>query len=142
MKRRIALGAALFIFLLISHKAFCMNEYKSDDEEAAAYNVTRSVKTVEGLNFRVEEDRPIVKVGGVYRPIDVDSYIALKYSILEKKMNEVYSNLQNKIDLIFSRLDSLTRKVEELSHKVEIISANQAISGNQTVAGNQTAVPR
>lgn len=139
MKKRIALVAVLLISLLICRMAFCLEEYKTDADEAAAYNVTRSVKTVDGLNFRVEEDRPIEKVGGVYRPIDVDSYIALKFNKLEKKINEITINLQNKIDVLSKRLDTLGNKVEDLSlkvrdlsGKVEVLSANQAGFGNQT----------
>jgi hypothetical protein len=74
--------------------------YKNEDEEARAYNVTRTVKTVEGLNFVVEEDRPIEKVAGVYRPIDMDSYVALKFNKLQKTLEEKIAFLQERIDAL------------------------------------------
>ena len=85
-------------------------EYKTEDDEANAYNVTRSVKTVQNLNFRVEDDRPIEKVAGVYRPIDLDSYIALKFNKLEKKMNEKDAALGKMIDELSTRVAALEKK--------------------------------
>jgi hypothetical protein len=101
-----------------------MNEFKTEDEEARAYNVTRTVKTVEGLNFTVEPDRPIQKIAGVYRPIDLDSYIALKFNKLEKKMDAIYSAMQARIDVLTQKLADLTKQVDKLS------SANNTTAQN------------
>jgi hypothetical protein len=104
-----------FIVLLFCRFVCAIEEYKTEDDEARAYNVTRTVKSVEGLHFSVEEDRPIEKIAGVYRPIDLDSYIALKFGKLQRSMDELALNLQQKIDALALRLDALTKKVDELA---------------------------
>src|SRR5512135_3628330 len=71
--------------------------YKDEAGEAAAFNVTRTTKTVAGLNFRVEEDRPIEKVAGVYRPIDIDSYVAFKINKLQRQMQELIAALAGRV---------------------------------------------
>lgn len=91
-----------------------MQEYKTEDEEAKAYDVTRTNKTIDGLHFTVEEDRPIVKVAGVYRPIDFDSYVALKFKKLQEQMREMEGRLQAKIDQLAEKLEFMTQKVEEI----------------------------
>lgn len=120
----IFLGAG--ILFVWSRAALSLQEYKTEDEEAKAYNVTRSVKTVEGLNFRVEDDRPIEKVAGVYRPIDLDSYIAFKFGKLQKKMDDMAASTQQKIDDLAQRLEVLTQRVNALS------GPPLAPAGNQT----------
>jgi len=89
--------------------------YRDEDEESRAYNVTRTTKTVEGLHFLVEEDRPIEKIAGVYRPIDLDSYIALKFGILQKKIDELAAAMQRKMYELGQRLDALDKRVDELA---------------------------
>jgi len=98
----------IYILFFAVRFAFSLEDYKTEDQEAIAYNVTRSVKTVQGLNFRVEDDRPIEKIAGVYRPIDLDSYIALKFNKLEKKMAEQNVALSKRIDELSARVDELT----------------------------------
>lgn len=113
-KRRIWL-VAIFFFAVSCYalllQALPVEEYKTEDEEAKAYNVTRTVKTVNGLSFVVQEDRPIEKIAGVYRPIDLDSYVALKFGRLEKKMQDFF--------------DALSKKIEELTRRVEVLEAKE-----------------
>lgn len=109
MKKMILSILGITILFFIGRLAFSLEEYKTEDEEARAYNVTRSVKTVQGLNFRVEDDRPIEKIAGVYRPIDMDSYIALKFNKLEKKMADLNETLSKRIDELSARVDELTK---------------------------------
>lgn len=106
-----------------------MNDFKTEDEEARAYNVTRTVKTVEGLNFRVEPDRPIQKIAGVYRPIDLDSYIAMKFDKLNKKVDDIYAALQKRIDELSEKIDTLSKDVEDLK---KAKTAKNASSQNET----------
>ena len=120
MKRVIWPVLGMLILFFIGRLAFSLEEYKTEDEEAKAYGVTRSVKTVQGLNFRVEPDRPIEKIAGVYRPIDLDSYIALKFNKLEKKMVEIN--------------EALSKRIDELSAKVDELTKNAALVQNQTAA--------
>ena len=109
MKKIILSILGIIILFFIGRLAFSLEEYKTEDEEARAYNVTRSVKTVQGLHFRVEDDRPIEKIAGVYRPIDLDSYIALKFNKLEKKMVDINDTLSKRIDELTARVDELTK---------------------------------
>lgn len=113
-KRRIWL-VAIFFFAVSCYalllQALPVEEYKTEDEEAKAYNVTRTVKTVNGLSFVVQEDRPIEKIAGVYRPIDLDSYVALKFGRLEKKMQDFF--------------DALSKKIEELTRRVAALEAKE-----------------
>lgn len=103
-----------FVFCAPVYAGAQMKEYKTEEDEAKAYDVTRTNKTVDGLHFTVEEDRPIVKVAGVYRPIDFDSYVALKFKKLQDQMQETEGRLQAKIDTLSEKLELLTQKVEEL----------------------------
>ncbi|MFH0940848.1 MAG: hypothetical protein V1840_03225 [Candidatus Omnitrophota bacterium] len=109
MKKMVWSILSIFILFFIGRLAFSLEEYKTEDEEAKAYNVTRSVKTVQGLHFRVEDDRPIEKIAGVYRPIDLDSYIALKFNKLEKKIADLNETLSKRIDELSARVDELTK---------------------------------
>ena len=109
MKKMIRSILGMLIIFFIGRLAFSLEEYKTEDEEARAYNVSRSVKTVQGLNFRVEDDRPIEKIAGVYRPIDLDSYIALKFNKLEKKMIDINETLSKRIDELSAKVDELTK---------------------------------
>lgn len=107
-----------------------MKEYKTESEEAKAYDVTRTNKTVDGLHFTVEEDRPIVKVAGVYRPIDFDSYVALKFKKLQDQMQEMESRLEAKIDLLAGKLEIMTKRVEDIEkEKVKLEPEGQGSRG-------------
>jgi len=126
MRRSLILS--LFILALFSSFVFSMDEYKTDEEMNQASNITRTMKNVDGLNFHVEEDRPIVKVAGVYRPMDMDSYIALKFG----KLSKMITDLSNSTD---QKIADLNKKVEDLTQKVEEMSKNQ---GKNKAPQNQT----
>ncbi|MBI5873400.1 MAG: hypothetical protein HZB36_04565 [Candidatus Omnitrophica bacterium] len=122
--------SSFFLVLLFCRFVCAIEEYKTEDDEARAYNVTRTVKSVEGLHFSVEEDRPIEKIAGVYRPIDLDSYIALKFGKLQKSIDELALDLQQKIDALAQRLDVLTKEVDELVKPPAAPPQNQTNSTN------------
>lgn len=123
--------AVIFLFSVscftLILQALPIEEYKTEDEEARAYNVTRTIKTVNGLSFLVQEDRPIEKIAGIWRPIDIDSYVALKFGKLEKKMQDLSDALSKKIE-------ELTRRVEALEVKKTLPSAPEASLDNQTAS--------
>ena len=129
----------LYFICNIRNRAFSQAEYKDDDAEARAYNTSRSVKTVQNLNFRVEDDRPIVKVAGVYRPIDLDSYIALKFNMLDKKMNENDAALGKRIDELSARVDVLEKKLSALLAYKKPAPLDQSATQNQSSTQNQSA---
>lgn len=118
------LSVSCFTLLL---QALPIEEYKTEDEEARAYNVTRTVKTVNGLSFLVQEDRPIEKIAGIWRPIDIDSYVALKFGKLEKKMQDVS--------------DALSKKIEELTRRVEALEAKKRVPASPDVSLDNQAAP-
>ncbi len=113
---------------------FGIEQYRDEDEEARAYNVTRTVKTVDGLHFQVEEDRPIEKIAGVYRPIDLDSYIALKFNKLQKSMEIMSQYFQDKIDQLNLKIEALTEKVDML--------ASKASEDQEDAAKNEKPAPK
>ncbi len=131
-------GCILFFSPEVS---MCQEEYKTDADEATAYNVTRTVKTVDGLHFVVEEDRPITKVAGVYKPIDIDSYVALKFNKLDKKIDDIAAVIQQRLDDLSARLDLLTQKVNDLSREISALRQNQ-VSQNQTQSEPPPATPQ
>ena len=130
MQKNLLLTLGLFVLFLFSRLVFSMDEYKTDEEMNRANNITQTMKNVDGLNFRVEEDRPIVKVGGLYRPMDMDSYIALKFG----KLSKMIADLSNSTD---QRIADLNKKVEDLTQKVEELSKNQ---GKNKIPQNQTVL--
>ena len=130
MQKNLLLTLGLFVLFLFSRLVFSMDEYKTDEEMNRANNITQTMKNVDGLNFHVEEDRPIVKVGGLYRPMDMDSYIALKFG----KLSKMIADLSNSTD---QRIADLNKKVEDLTQKVEELSKNQ---GKNKIPQNQTVL--
>lgn len=108
--RSIGVVLGILGFLLSARPIFCLEEYKTEAGEAAAYNTTSVTKSVAGLHFTVEEDRPITKVAGGYRPIDLDSYIALKFKKLEQRIEEVSKTLSARIDDLARRVDAVSAK--------------------------------
>jgi len=96
-----------------------IRDFKTDEDEARAYNVVYTSKTVDGLTFNVQADRPIEKVAGVYRPLDIDSYVAMKFAKMQEKLNQLEAALNG-------RIDKLTQKVDDLSEKVDAMAAQQA----------------
>ena len=128
MKEKLALLLSPCIFFFVCYAALSMDEYRTEDEEAKAYNVIRTTKTVQGLHFNVEEDRPIAKVAGVYRPLDIDSYIVLKFNTLDKKFNDITSKIEQRLDELSQKLEALSKKVDELSQEKNPPAQNQTVS--------------
>ncbi len=120
--------SAVIVYNVCAGNDTGVRNFRSNAEEAMAYNVTRTTKTVDGLVFNVEEDRPIEKVAGVYQPMDFDSYVSLKFGKLQERINQLEKVLNDKID-------QLANKVEEISKKVDDLSSVQAVAaGNKTTS--------
>ena len=62
------------------------DEKKSKDLPNFKYN---TVKTPEGLAFRVPEDMPIEKRGGILAPIPFDEYMYGKFKQLDERLNAI-----------------------------------------------------
>ena len=129
-----------FILFFFSALAFPVDDYnyQTDAEMNEAGNVTaRTMKNVQGLYFHVEEDRPIVKVAGVYRPMDMDSYIALKFGKLSKMIVDLSNSTDQRIADLNRKVEDLTQRAEDLTQKVEELSKNKEKNKtpqNQTVS--------
>ena len=119
MKKTLSVLFILVIFLFVCRWVYSVDEYRTEDEEARAYNVSSVTKTVEGLNFRVEPDRAIEKIAGVYRPVDLDSYIAYKFNKLDKKIDALFAELSRRIDELTVRVDALEKKAESPQERIE-----------------------
>jgi len=66
------------------------------------YQPRKVVKVVNNLNFEVEQDRPIVKEGGIIKPMDFEYYINYKLDqleerlvVLEEKIHRLETKLNN-----------------------------------------------
>jgi hypothetical protein len=114
----------VFVFFAAAGLAFGIEERKDESEEARAYNVNRTVKTVAGLNFVVEEDRPIEKVGSIYRPIDMDAYVALKFNGLQAEMMQLIAAQE--------------QKIAQLAERVRVLEERQPAAPEATDASSPT----
>jgi hypothetical protein len=123
MRKYLTIFLSVFVLGLLVRSVFSLEEYKTEDDEAKVYNVTRVVKTVDGLRFMVQEDRPIEKIAGVYRPIDIDSYVAMKSNKIEKKVEDGDARLLMRIEELAKRLAALEKKVDKLLEKDKVPAA-------------------
>lgn len=121
MKKKLLRIVAVFFALIGLGAGFAIGVEEYADEAAAnrAYNVTRVTKTVDGLKFAVQEDRPIEKVGGIYKPIDIDSYVAYKFNKLEDE-------LKKKFDEMSARIESLAKKVQEAQERISKLEESES----------------
>jgi hypothetical protein len=106
----------LSLFLPVGARAARDTEAVRQDagEEVRDIETRRVIKTVDGLNFNVEEDRPIVKQDGVYQPLGIDSYVALKIERLRKEMQARITALEERIALLEASLKTLQQETTAL----------------------------
>ncbi len=106
----VSIPALSFLFLLSSSAALrAQEEPVRKEEDLEDYQTRRVTRTVDGLNFDVEEDRPIVKQGGVYQPMDIDSYVSLKVKRLQEAMEAKDAALEERI----ARLEAALQVLQE-----------------------------
>ncbi|WP_128699259.1 hypothetical protein [Candidatus Velamenicoccus archaeovorus] len=127
-------GALLlfFVFFALARAVFSVEEFRSNADESEAYNVTRVQKVVDGHVFWVEEDRPIEKVAGLYRPMDMDSYIQLKFSKLQKQLDDLANKTKARIDKLEGQVGNLTQKVDRWEKKQDAWLKNAQNISNTT----------
>ncbi len=117
IKNVILTSVLFFVFFAVARTVFSIEEFSSNAGESAAYNVTRVQKVVDGHVFWVEEDRPIEKVAGLYRPMDMDAYIQLKFSKLQKQLNDLANKTSARMDSLEKQIGNLTKRVDQLEKK-------------------------
>jgi len=64
-----------------------------DSEEV--YVPDKVIKVVNNLNFEVEEDRPIVKEGGLIKPMEFEQYVNYKFEKLEERIKKLEQKINN-----------------------------------------------
>lgn len=79
-----------FLVYPFSIKGFCQQQ--DDIDEGFEYKTV--IKTVDGINFEVPEDRPIERRDGIIAPMALDKYVALKIHRLEKRLNKIENSIR------------------------------------------------
>ncbi len=100
----------LFLFMPLAETKAQDGEAGPQAQEPKDYETRRVAKTVEGLTFDVEEDRPIVKKDGVYQPLDIDSYVALRIERLRKEMETRVVALEERLARLEAALEALQQE--------------------------------
>ncbi len=96
---------------------------------------TKVVATPENHIFKVAKDRPIEKIGHAEGPIEMDSYIYLKFEKLEK-------HLQKALDRIEARLERLEETVKLDPAVRRAITAEEKKKQKETEAEKQAERPQ
>jgi len=125
MKRKRGAAAVLaFIFLLSLRGTGCLEEPALSEDAGPQDGIKsrRVTKTVEGLNFDVEEDRPIEKVDGTYRPVAIDTYVAIKFQKLEIQIDKRLTALEERL----KKLEAAVERLEKSSPSTSPAEAGPA----------------
>ena len=88
----------VFLFILIS-----LSMAKEDKNQEEEFGYKTIIKTVDGLKFKVAEDRPVEKKHGIVAPMELDKYVALKFSKLEERLQNIEDairKIEEKLSLI------------------------------------------
>ena len=102
------LPASMMLMLLASVPAWAALTQAQEDEirsEAANFKYN-TVKTKEGLYYRVPEDMPIEMRGGIQAPIPFDEYMYSKF----KQMDTRLAGMDRRLDHIEKLLEELRPK--------------------------------
>ena len=96
----------LFISLLLSLVFTQKIAWAEDREKQAMDDVSnfkyQTVQTKEGLNFRVPEDMPIEKRGGIQSPIPFDEYMYGKFKQIDRRLDHIEKKLDRIEELLSS----------------------------------------
>ncbi len=104
----------LYIILLIFSLSVLLNAeeiQKEQKDEKSDADIPYIVKTKEGLIFRVPEDMPIEKRGGIVAPVPFNEYVSRKLKLMNDDLNEI------KV-----RLDKIEGEKSKSSDKKELVS--------------------
>ncbi len=104
---------ALSLFFVFPRAACPDDSDYLEEEDLEEYKSARVTKTVEGLNFNVEADRPIEKVDGVLRPVAIDTYVAIKFKKLEQQLDRRLAALEERLKALEAAVEGLAQRAEE-----------------------------
>ncbi|MBU1061783.1 MAG: hypothetical protein KJ952_03555 [Candidatus Omnitrophica bacterium] len=96
----------VFLFISLTPLVICV---AGEDEPV--------VKTVDGLRFEVPEDRPIEKKHGIVAPMELDKYVAFKFSKVEKRLDKIedfINKAEEDLRLLKEDMESLKKKENTL----------------------------
>ena len=91
----------------ISCMAFAKEEDQPKKEEPSNFKY-QTITTKEGLTFRVPEDMPIEKRGGIQAPIPFDEYMYGKFKQIDNRLK----NIEQKLDEIQKALQKETKFID------------------------------
>lgn len=96
-------------YLLIGIFLFSFPLFAQDAQDPGNdLNADSEIKTVNGLNFNVAKDRPIEKKNSIVAPMQVDQYVAMKFSKLEPRLQE----MENRISRLEAELSSVRAQLQ------------------------------
>ena len=86
---------AFFLALFVLPPLLCFADDAGEDSKDEPPNFTyHDVKTKEGLVFRVPEDMPIVKRGGILAPLPFDEYVYRKLKQMDNHIKRIESRIE------------------------------------------------
>ena len=116
---RTGIGIAVFISTHLVLAALTQSQDADSNFNETSFKY-RTVKTKEGLIFRVPEDMPIETRGGIQAPIPFDEYIYRKFKQTETRLQ----SLERKIDRIEAKLSDPDQNKTKPVTKNLIISSD------------------
>ena len=98
------------LFLLLGMNPLTFAEESKEGEDLV------TIKTQEGLIFKVPPDMPIVKRDGVVSPIPLDEYLYQKVKKLTERLDELDNQ---RMDVLNMKLKAFDEKIERLSKQIQ-----------------------
>jgi len=115
-RRGVVFALSAFSFFLLSFRpAWTEGPDYLEEEDLAEYTSARVTKTIGGLIFDVEADRPIEKVNGVYRPVSTDTYVAIKFKKLRQEFDKRLMALEERLEGLESAVERLEERCAEVT---------------------------
>jgi len=75
--------------------------------------LAQNPKEVDGLRFKVPEDWPIEKRGGVLAPIPTEEYVSMKFKDIDKEFEDIKVGMADKISALQSNLDKMASELSK-----------------------------
>lgn len=99
----------------------------------------QEVKDTKGLNFKVPEDWPIEKRGGILAPIPTEEYVAKKFKAVAEELQAVKDALSAKFDELQSSVKAMEKDFSGELKKVKSQSEGMGAAGQDVsdAASNQ-----
>ncbi len=93
--RQSVIRTAVFLFSLCIVQPVLADETKTDKEDKDDNFQYTTLTTKEGLTFRVPEDMPIERRGGIQAPIPFDEYMYGKFKQMDDRLKDIETMLED-----------------------------------------------